>query len=131
MVIPDGRLHVWKCMSYTGAAVECVCVCLCMCVGACVCVCVCVRPSTHGSSEVDELLSHVDDEVVLGHEGAVETLIKFYQLPVHLRHLTHTHTHTNTHTHTHTSTHRGKEGKNISMYIQALRFERTLIKESV
>lgn len=33
---------------------------------------------THRSSEVNKLLPHLDNQVVLGHEGAVQALIKLY-----------------------------------------------------
>jgi len=49
-------------------------------------VCVCV---THRPSEVNEFLSHLDNEVVFGHERTVQALIKLYQLTVHLSHLQH------------------------------------------
>lgn len=37
-----------------------------------------VRAATHRSSEVNEFLSHLDNKVVFGHEGAVQALIKLY-----------------------------------------------------
>lgn len=55
-----------------------------------VCVCVFMHPVTHWSSQVNEFLSHLDNEVVFGHEGTVQAFIKFYQLAVHLGYLQHT-----------------------------------------
>lgn len=57
---------------------------------------VCVLASSYRSAQVDEFLSHLSDQVVFGHEGAVQPLVKLYQLPVHLSHLE-THTLTNSH----------------------------------
>lgn len=48
--------------------------------------------ATHRSSQVNELLSHLDYEVVFGHERTVQALIKLYQFTMHLSHLKHTHT---------------------------------------
>lgn len=50
--------------------------------------------ATHRSSQVNELLSHLDYEVVFGHEQTVQALIKLYQFTMHLSHLKKTHTHT-------------------------------------
>ncbi len=48
---------------------------------------VCVLASAYRPAQVDEFPSHLSDQVVFGHEGAVQPLIKLYQLSVHLSHL--------------------------------------------
>lgn len=57
---------------------------------------VCVPASAYRPAQVDEFLSHLSDQVVFGHEGAVQPLIKLYQLSVHLSNLK-KHTLTNSH----------------------------------
>ncbi len=57
---------------------------------------VCVFASAYRPAQVDEFPSHLSDQVVFGHEGAVQPLVKLYQLSMHLSHLK-THTLTNLH----------------------------------
>lgn len=48
--------------------------------------------STHRSPQVNELLSHLGHEGLLGHQGPVQALVELNQLAVHLRYLEHTST---------------------------------------
>lgn len=47
----------------------------------------CVWAVTHRPSQVNEFLSHLDNKVVFGDDGAVQAFIKLYQLTVHLSYL--------------------------------------------
>lgn len=52
---------------------------------------VCVLACAYWATQVDEFLPHLSDQVVFGHEGAVQPLVKLNQLSVHLSNLKNTH----------------------------------------